>query len=418
MTEKTRREFINRTIAAGGSLAAVQLAEAIGGAGVAKAASDAAPAVAAGPRNDPGPAQPTWRELVDFLHDADTTFLDQKRGQFDEFETAYGYRSLVHMLMSSVNIFMEMDPDRPEFVQLDTRRAPLLGGNPDTRYDWAALRGGKGYRITGQRGDECYLSFTTNRGDPGAWLRQRLDDNINHHAMKFDADGRFEVIVSPERLGENWLKLSPDGCAVQARTYVLNRNRDRRATFTIEPLDPVPAPARLTREEVAQRLGYMADFIKEQTSFVVPRPPIGPDKINTVTRQPYRFKLGDKASDYATPDNVYGEGRFFLKPDEALVLEGVAVPSDYWGIQIWNPYLASPDYRYHKVSINKSEAKLGPKGEFRVAIVSGGDPKIPGLDWISAAGERQGTFYIRWLVSQAEPPNVTAKLVKIADLRG
>jgi len=405
MDDATRREFIGGL---GGSLAALPLFGEVAG------AADAQFAAAAG--NDPGTAQTAWRELLDVLRQADTSFIDASRGRFDEYEMAYGYRSLIHMLMSSVNIFMEMDPDRPEFVQLDTRRAPLLGGNPDTRYDWAALTGGRRYRISGHRGEEAYLSFTTNRGDPGAWLRQRLDDNINHHSMKFDTDGRFELIVSPEREGENWLRLSPDGCAVQARTYVLNRDRDRRATFTIEPLDPTPPPSKLTREEVAQRLNRMTAFMKEQIGFVVPRPPVGPEQLNTVTRQPYRFKLGDKASDYATPDNVYGEGRFLLAHDEALVVEGTVVPCDYWGVQIWNPFLASPDHRYHKVSINKSEANIGPDGRFRVAIVMGDEFKVPGVDWISSAGERQGTFYIRWLVSQAPPPDVKANLVKIAQL--
>lgn len=404
MDHTSRRDFI-------GTLAAMPLL-----AGLAASAQAAEPATTMTSGNDPGAAQAAWRELIDLLRGADMSFIDPKRGQFDDYEMAYGYRSLIHMLVSSVNVFLEMDPDRPEWTQLDTRRIPLLGGNPDTRYDWAALRGGRRYRIIGQRADEAYLSFTTNRGDPGAWLRQRLDDNINHHKIKFDAQGRFEIILSAEREGENWLRLSPDGCAVQARTYVLNRARDRRATFTIEPMDPTPPPPRLTREQTAQRLHYMAEFIKEQIGGVVPRPPVEPAKENAVTLQPYRFKLGEEAHDYATPDNVYGEGRFALKPDEALVVEGTVVPCDYWGVQIWNPFLSSPDYRYHKVSINKSEARIGPDGKFRIAIVMGDDPKLKTVDWISTAGERKGTFYIRWLVSEAPPPNVSARLVKIAEL--
>ncbi len=413
MSIRTRREFINGTLAAGGTLAAAQLI-----AGLAEAATEAAAQTsAAASLNDPGAAQPAWRELVDFLRNADMTFLDQRRGQFDEFETAYGYRSLVHMLMNAVNMHMENDPDYPEFVQLDTRNAPFLGGNPDTRYIYAPIRGGRRYVIRGRRGDEAYLSFTTHRGDRGSGFKQLFDANINHHQMKFDADGKFELILSETREGENWLHISPDAAVVLARTYVLNRTHDRPATFTIEPMDPQPAPPRLTRDQVAERLQLTMGLVKEQSAFAVPRPPAEPGKLNAVAIQAYRFKVGQEIHDWACIDNIYTEGRFFLAPTEALVLEGVAVPSDYWGIQIWNPYLASPDYRYHKVSINKSEAKLGPKGEFRVAIAQE-DPKVPGLDWISTAGERQGTFYIRWLVAQAEPPNVTAKLVKIAALRG
>ena len=414
MSDRTRREFINRTMAAGGSLAVAQL---VGAIGAAQAAPEtAATAVAPLPPNDPGAAQAAWRELTDFLRNADMTFLDGRRGQFDEYETAYGYRSLIHMLMNAVNMHMEDDPERPEFVQLDTRNAPFLGGNPDTRYIYAPIQGGRRYRISGRRGDEAYLSFTTHRGDRGSGFKQLFDANINHHQIKTGKDGRFEVILSAEREGENWLHISPDAAVVLARTYVLNRNRDRPAIFTIEPIDPPPPPPRLTSDEVAARLRLTMGLVKEQSSFAVPRPPSAPGTLNTVTRQAYRFKDGEEIHDWACIDNIYSEGRFFLKPDEALVLEGRVVPCDYWGIQIWNPFLASPDYRYHKVSINKAEAKLGPNGEFKVAVAQK-DPKVPGLDWISTAGERQGTFYIRWLVSQAEPPNVTAKLMKIADLR-
>src|SRR5437879_3822552 len=126
MDDRSRRDFI-------GTLAAMPLL-----AGVAASARAAEPAASTAGGNDPGVAQAAWRELIDLLHGADISFIDPKRGQFDEYEMAYGYRSLIHMLVSSVNVFLEMDPDRPEWTQLDTRRIPLLGGNPDTRYDWAA----------------------------------------------------------------------------------------------------------------------------------------------------------------------------------------------------------------------------------------------------------------------------------------
>src|SRR5271168_225057 len=178
MKRETRREFINRSIAAGGAIATAQLIDAIGGAGVAKAAEmpPAGQTAAVLPPNDPGLAQPAWRELIDFLHGADMTFIDGRRGQFDEYEMAYGYRSLIHMLVNAANMHLEDDPDWPEFVQLDTRNAPFLGGNPDTRYLYAPIRGDCRYRIRGRRGDEAYMSFTSHRGDRGSGFQQKFDD--------------------------------------------------------------------------------------------------------------------------------------------------------------------------------------------------------------------------------------------------
>jgi len=406
MGDRTRREFINGMAA---SLAAAPL---VGEARIA-AADDIAGkgGVAPAGENDPGVAQAAWRGLADLMRDADRSFIDPRRGRFDEYEMAYGYRNLTDIFAFAVDMYMVNDPDWPVFVRLDTPTKKLLGGNPDTQYLYAPVRGDRRYKITGRRGDEAYMSFTSHRGDRNSGLRQRFDDNINWHRLETDADGRFEVIVSAERQGENWLHLSPDASIVLARTYVLDRNRDRPATFTIEPLDPIPAPPRPRREDVAERLQSMTRFIRE----VLGTEPMLLPKPNTLAEQ-FRYEAGQESHDWATTDNVYAQGGFALEPTEALLIEGRVVPCDYWGIQIWNPFLVSPDYRHHTVSINKSQARLGPNGEFRVAIARE-DPKVPGLDCITTAGERQGQFFVRWLVSQAPPPKPTCRLVKIADLR-
>lgn len=363
-------------------------------------------------RVDAGVAREAWRELVDVLRACDEPFTTGD-AEYDELELAYGYRNLTHVLAYAVDMFMESDPDWPEFVQLDSSTKKLLGGNPDTRYHYTPVNGARRYRITGRRGDEAYLSFTSHRGDRSSGLFQFFDDNLNHHRLRTDADGCFEVIVSAEPEGENWLRISPDATCLLSRTYVFDWRRDRRASFTIEPLDPTPAPLRLRREDVAERIRSMTRFVRE-TAEIVRRVPLdNPNRMGEIIR----FEPGDPSHNWATIDNVYGRGAFALGPSEALVLSGQVVPCDYWGVQLWNPFVASPDYRHHPVSINTASAHLGPNGEFRVAIAHE-DPGAPGLDWISTAGERRGTFFVRWLVAQHPPPTPTCDLVSIADLRG
>jgi len=92
------------------------------------------------------------------------------------------------------------------------------------------------------------------------------------------------------------------------------------------------------------------------------------------------------------------------------------VPCDYWSVQLWAPFLASGDSRRHQVTINSAQASLGPGGEFRLAIVRD-DPQTPGLDVVSAAGGRQGTFFVRWMYPRETPPMPSCRLVPIDDLR-
>ena len=60
----------------------------------------------------------------------------------------------------------------------------ILGEHPDVRYQWAAIRGGRRYRITGRRGDEAYLSFTVHRGVRGSGFEQAFDSHLNHHDLR------------------------------------------------------------------------------------------------------------------------------------------------------------------------------------------------------------------------------------------
>ena len=362
--------------------------------------------------NDPGMAQEAWRELLEVLRASDRSFIDAGRGCFDEREIGYGYRNLMHILTFATGMYMNADPEWPMFVSSwkDPPGEKTLGEHPDVHYQWASVRGGRRYRIAGRRGDEAYLSFTLHRGVRGSGQEQFFDSHINHHDLKTDADGRFEIIVSPEPEGANWLRSSADANEIYARAYHLDPVHDRRATYTIEPLDP-PLAARLDRDSVAERLREMTRIVRDMTR-AIPQPLDNPNTVGEL----WQTDATGPSRMWSALDNVYARGVFALQPSEALVVEGVVVPCDYWGIQPWSPFLGSGDYRRHRVTINTSQARLGANGEFRVALAME-DPKVPGLDWISTSGGRQGTFFIRWMCPASRPPVPTCRLVGLDELR-
>jgi hypothetical protein len=361
--------------------------------------------------NDPGEAQAAWRELLDVLRESDRSFLDVARGEFDDREVGYGYRNLVHVLGFATGMYLNADREWPMFAPApkDPPGEKTLGEHPDVLYRWAAVEGGRRYRITGRRGDEAYLAFTLHRGRRGSGSEQYFDSHLNHHELVTDADGNFEIVVAPRREGENWLRASADANEIYARAYHLDPVHDRPPTFAIEPLEP-PAPNRIDTDTVAERFRQMADVVRDVTR-AMPQPLHEPNTVGdlwqTDARGPSRM--------WSALDNVYARGVFRLEPGQALVVEGVVVPCDYWGIQPWSPFLGSGDFRRHRVTINSAQARLGADGAFRVAIAME-DPGVPDLDWISTSGERQGTFFIRWMCPQSQPPAPTCRLATFDEL--
>jgi hypothetical protein len=363
------------------------------------------------PGNDPRSAREAWRELLDVLRASDESFLDPARGDFDAREIGYGYRNLMHITTFATGMYLNADREWPMFAAAlkDPPGEKSLGEHPDVHYRWATIGGGRRYVIRGRRGDEAYLSFTVHRGARGSGFDQFFDSHLNHHDLVTDDDGGFEIVVSPEREGENWLRASPDANEIYARAYHLDPVLDRRPTFTIEPLDP--APLILDADAVAQRFREMTRLVREMTQ-AIPQPL---EEANTMGEL-WRTDGDGPSRMWSALDNVYARGVFRLAPSEALVLEGVVVPSDYWGVQVWSPFLCSGDSRRRPVTINNAQARLGANGEFRVALARE-DPRVPGLDWISTSGERQGTFFIRWMCPRAEPLAPTCRLVDIDELR-
>jgi hypothetical protein len=358
--------------------------------------------------NDPGEARVAWQELVDVLRDADQSFIDGARGSFDDHEMGFGYRNLTHILAFATGMYMNPDREWPMFLPSlkDPPGEKTLGEHPDVRYKWAGIRGGRRYRITGQRGDEAYLSFTVHRGVRGSGYEQHFDSHLNHHDIKTTDDGRFEIVVSPEPEGDNWLRTSDDANEIYARAYHLDPERDHVAWYEIEPLDP-PLAQPWGRHEVAERLRAMTRIVRDMTQSF-PQPLVEPNTMG----QFWHIDTSGPSRMWTAVDNTYARGVFRLEAHEALLLEGVVGPCDYWGVQIWSPFLSSGDHRRHRVTINSKQATRGDDDTFRVAL-SATDPSIPGVDWVSTAGNRQGTFFIRWMCPEFAPPKPTCRVIRL-----
>lgn len=356
-----------------------------------------------------GGAQAAWRGLLDLLRGADTSFLDwDQAGELQPVDVAEGYRYLLHLLRYGVDFMVESDPQRPRFVEMANEVTKVFGDNRDTRYHYTHIDGGDTYRIVGNRGDACYLSFQSHRGPDRGSPAQRTTDNLNMTRIDFGPTGDFDILVGRDRVDGDWLRLDDDATCVISREYYLDPVNDQRARFEIQPLSRPGPPPPLTVASMADRLTALTAFIASAQQMGGP-PPV---KEWNVYQEPWRFS-GDIPA-WGTPDNTYARCYFRLADDEALVITGQTVPCAYWGLQLWNIYTQTLDYRDHTVSLNGRELAVDSAGGFEV-VLAHEDPGVP--NWLDTAGHHIGAVFVRWLCAEQQPSRPVARVVKLAEVR-
>jgi len=363
------------------------------------------------PMTTPEPeSRRAWLALLDLLREADATFLAPPRGPLDPQGIADGYHHLTHLLSYAFDLYVEADAERPAFTPLASPTRKILGDNVDSTYRFAALRGDRAYRITGVRGDGVYLAFCIYGGKPDGEWSERVVANVSQRDLTFAPDGRFALVLSPSPPPSgtgNWARLDPDAVCVITREYFLHPATARPSRFEIEALTPAPPPAPPDDAALARRLRAVATFVRE-TLNIVPLPELPPNLVGPP------MPWSPHVPGWGTPDNVYALGAFRLEPDQALVISGTIPPCTYWGVQAWNRYMQSLDYRHHRVSLNHAQARLDAGGGFRV-VLAHHDPGVP--NWISTAGHRDGLVFCRWLQADVLPPQPTSEVVSLETLR-
>ena len=115
----------------------------------------------------------------------------------------------------------------------------------------AQITGDYTYRITGHRGTIHYLGFFTQNGNYGTTGGLAPCGALEASELRLEPDGSFEIFLTRERQGENWLKIEEETSLLIVRQTYLDRDSERLATMQIEtiggPATPPPVTARPNR---------------------------------------------------------------------------------------------------------------------------------------------------------------------------
>lgn len=340
-----------------------------------------------------------WEAFCDNLRAAGASLLAPGTPK-DAFSQAEGVRYLTRLTRAGLEAFVEYgDPAFPVLRRMVHETVKMGADNPDNYYFNAQIDGSRfEYRLKGKRNTVHYFGLFTQNGNYGSTGGLAPCGQLDHHEIEYEPDGSFEVILSKERHGKNWLKIEDATGLVMVRQTFLNRFEEVPAELTIENLDGRSAPDPVTAQQVHEGLQTAAMFVGG-ASFLFSRWAKGFQK------HPNQLPLFDPAtSNNAGGDAniIYYHSYWKLDPDEMLEIRVTPPECDSWNFQLNNYWMESLDYRYFTVCINKASAVYEKDGSV-VVVVAHQAPGHP--NWINTCNHTEGTMCWRWyrLPSGAQP---------------
>jgi hypothetical protein len=338
-----------------------------------------------------------WRQLVGVLGELEelVTGADVPDRPQDRAE---GLRYLLRFLAAGIRVTIPAgDPDYPEFGRMVENGLSWGLDNPDCNYSWARIRGDATYRIGGDLGSACHLEFQVNTGhfgdgNVGGW---RTVSSLNAREIERTADGRVEIVLSPERHAGNWLALDPEASFLLLRQYFNDWEREQPAELFLERVGAeYPAPL-LSTDRIAARVDELVTWLTAGA-----RSWANMSRL-ILSSEPNRVHLTPPLTGNAgLRGQSYGLGHFRCAPDEALLVEFEPPACLMWSVQLSGWYWESFDFASRQTSLNGSQAVLDADGVFR-GVVAHRDPGVH--NWIDTEGHDRGTIGIRFLFPDRVP---------------
>jgi hypothetical protein len=308
----------------------------------------------------------------------------------DAFQQAEGLRYLSRLVRAGLEAYVEYsDPAFPTLRRMVHDTVKLGADNPDNHYLNAQINGKYEYRITGKRNSIHYVGFFTQNGNYGTTGGLSPCGVLEHFDLKTDDKGNFEIILSREEKGENWLKIEDETTLLMVRQTYLDREHERPIDAKIENLNGMTVPDPLTPEQVDEGLNTAALFIAG-APFLFAKWAKGFQKHSN------QLPLFDPEISIAAGGDaniIYHHSHWKLAEDEVLVIEVKPPECDTWNFQLNNYWMESLDYRYFPICINKHSAITEPDGSVRIIVSHENSGK---LNWLYTCGHNEGTMCWRW----------------------
>ncbi|NNC38091.1 MAG: DUF1214 domain-containing protein [Acidimicrobiales bacterium] len=342
-------------------------------------------------------AQSIWRKFCRDLEAAGDSVLssDLAASPLDEAEAV---RYLTRLTRVGLDMFLEnADPAFPSFYQASHATAKIGSDNPDNFYQNATISGDYSYLIKGNRGTVPILSFGTKANRYAVDGTMASTGELDIRDVKCKPDGSFEITVSREKQGDNWLPLEGDTSMLIVRQTFFDRSKETPATVDITAINAGATPDPLTHKKLSAGLQSVPAFVGGTATIFKHWAELfraeNHNALNTVNQAMFSNAGGD-------PMIFYLHGWWQLADDEALRIHTEIPDCEGWNFQINNVWMESLDYRHHPIHTNNELADLNDDGSVTV-IVSKTRPKSG--NWIDTASHTHGTMLWRWTGADDHP---------------
>ncbi|MCX2979666.1 DUF1214 domain-containing protein [Halieaceae bacterium IMCC14734] len=351
--------------------------------------------------NDPQ-LKASWDDFCDQLKEAGGLVFRDTTPVHD-IDRAKGLRLLARNVSLALQFHLDNnDPDFPELMHYFDPVRKQGGDNTDALYVGAPINGEHTYRITGQRGTARFFAVTVLEDGATPWGGAVIGNLIDKDIV-VDADGSFEIVLSPDEHPGNWIQTRPGAWRVTFRQFFADWENEQPMDARIDRLNPLQHDPVLTPARLQQGLRDAAAWVRESTWYWA-------DMLDKWKAQPNHFlsyrQLDDNAID-ATPGGEPLICYWQLPVDEVLVVRVIPPAADYWAVEFGNYWWETMDYRYRLCSTNCHHAQLEDNGEL-LLVVSHTDPGHP--NWLDPSGHVEGYITVRWMGAEHYPAPEVAQM--------
>ena len=350
----------------------------------------------------------TWHDFCDRLKEAgDLVFRDT--APTDPLDRAVGLRYLARNIALGLTFeFENNDPRHPELMQYFNPTRKQGGDNSDSNYVGAPVNGTDTYRIYGHRGTASYFAVTVLETGETPW-GGGVVGNLLGDQLECDADGNFELILSPDPHPGNWIRTTPTTMRITFRQFFGDWLNEKPMRAVIERVGDPSAPQPLTPEKLREGLLAAADWVEFSSRYWA-------EKMDLWKARPGEFisfrELENLKID-ATPGGVPLICYWQAQPDEAVIVRVTPPqPLAYWNLEFGSYWFETMDYRYHQSALNSHHSELEDDGTL-LAVISHTDPGI--TNWLDTAGHCEGYVTLRWMGADTSP-RPEYQVVKLAEL--
>ncbi len=328
----------------------------------------------------------------------------------DPITQAEGYRYLSRLIRRGLETGLEFDdPAHPHLFRANARSMLTGGTTADAIYVHGFIDGSRTYGIRGDRGTAPLIEFTVYSGMLGLHPDSKKLGALTEESLVVEADGTYEVVLSPKPHPGNWIRTGPDVRYVFIRQYTHDWSATRPATHRIEVVGEESPPAPLRVAEVREGLQAAAKYVRNGAL-------VWARIVDRGRKLPANMLIAIPEEDDTTmpAGHKFASGHFELGADEALVMEFTPPEALYWGVQLTNYWFEPIDYGAIGAHVNNRAARFHKDGSVRLIVAHAARPSDP--NWLSTGGRTVGTIQFRLSRSNSPVPNITTRVVKLSEL--